>query len=110
MEMIWSRFFLQSFLPHVSVSPVADQKEFYGPSINVDSKRFYLKRPENPIAYPIGVQVLILRPHLYSGCVGEVVAVEKFLHRIKIPLKEPIGTMTHMHTESWSDTLELPPL
>lgn len=84
--------------------------QFQSGSVNVDNKRFYLKCPENPKVFPVGTEVLILRPHLYSGCVGEVVSIEKWLHRIRIPLKEPIGEMTHMHTESWSDTLEFAPL
>lgn len=82
------------------------------PSINTWSgaKRFYLKKPKDAIVYPKGTELLITRPHLYANCIGIVVSVEDGLHRIRIPLKEPIGEMTHMHTESWSDTLELAPL
>lgn len=76
------------------------------PSINVKNDRFYLKKPANAIAYPKGSCVLIKKPHLYSGCVGEVVSVEDKLHLIRIPLKEPVSGITHMHTEAYSDTIE----
>jgi len=42
------------------------------------------KRKASGPEYPVGDMVLILRPHLWSGCVGEVVSILEGFHRIRV--------------------------
>ena len=52
--------------------------------------------------FTAGEPVVILRPHLWSGCVGEVVSEKDGIHRVKINGKDK----AFFHTDVPGDQLE----
>lgn len=68
------------------------------------------KKPDysnEPRKYQDGESVLILRPSLYSGAVGEVVGFTDGLHRIRIPCKDQSGPTKFWHAEVRGEEMEL---
>jgi len=64
-------------------------------------------RPIQPQKFAVGETVLINRPHLWSGCVGEVVKFENGLHRIRIVGKCDAGEKPPVfHTDAEGEFLE----
>lgn len=63
------------------------------------------KSPKAPVArgpiFPVGSDVLIKRPHLWSGCQGEVVRVTDGIHLVKIAGKHD----GFFHTEATGEDL-----
>lgn len=53
-----------------------------------------------------GETVIILRPHLWSGCSGEIVGFENGLHRVKITAKPDGSDFSHFHCECPGSLLE----
>jgi len=53
--------------------------------------------------FSVGSPVLILRPHLWGGCAGEVESVKDGVHLIKIAGKDGAT----FHAEALSDELRL---
>jgi hypothetical protein len=67
------------------------------------------KKPEaleQPRVYANGETVLIKRPHLWSGCVGEVVGFANGQHRIKISANEDGSTTAIFHADAAAEFLE----
>lgn len=56
--------------------------------------------------YKVGETCLVLRPHLHSGCVGEVVSFKDGMHRIKIPTKPDMAVEKFWHTDVPGSQLE----
>lgn len=60
--------------------------------------------PENlPPNLGVGMRVSIMRPHLWSGCYGEVMKVDGVKHLVKVFGKD--GAV--FHTECYSDCLAI---
>jgi hypothetical protein len=49
--------------------------------------------------FAVGETVAILRPHLWSNCVGEVVSVNNGMHRIRIEAKPDGSTFSFFHAD-----------
>lgn len=52
--------------------------------------------------FDVGWPVVILRPHLWSGCAGEVISETDGIHRVKIPGRDN----SYFHTDVPGDQLE----
>lgn len=63
------------------------------------------KTPE-PQKFAVGETVKILRPHLWSGCVGCVVSFAGGLHRIKIEGRPDGANMNYFHADVPASQLE----
>jgi len=59
-----------------------------------------------PQKYAVGETVRILRPALWSGCVGEVVSFKDGLHRVRIANKPSGSDMPFFHTDVCGSMLE----
>lgn len=65
-------------------------------------KKSGVQKPKNPGPdFPVGTEVLFIRPHIDSGCVGVVERVEGGVHRLKIDGKN--GAV--YHTEATADVM-----
>jgi len=70
------------------------------------------RKPVKPVVlhplekFPVGTEVLIKRPHLWSGCVGVVVTEKEGMHRVRIEAKADGSTMSAFHTDATGDQLE----
>lgn len=62
--------------------------------------------PLEPQKYAVGETVLILRPHLWSRCCGEVVAFANGLHRVKIEARDKETYPNGFHTDVPGSQLE----
>jgi len=69
-------------------------------------KRKAVIAPQQPRKFADGETVLIKRPHLWSGCVGEVVGFANGLHRVKITGKPEGTSFSHFHADVAADLLE----
>lgn len=69
------------------------------------------RKPAAPQAYrgPVfaaGETVLVQRPNLWSGAVGEVIKVDNGIHRIRIEAKPGGSTFSAFHADVSGDQLE----
>lgn len=66
------------------------------------------KVPVDAPVYPVGTRVVIKRPHLWAGCVGEVIAVTEGLHRVRINQKpDGVTLQGYFHTDCNGNEMEV---
>jgi len=63
-------------------------------------------KDETPQKFAVGESVIILRPHLWSDAIGEIVSFNNGLHRVKIKAKADGSTFSHFHADVPGEQLD----